>query len=395
MDRYRHLVLTVILACAACAACPALAQAPGRILLGGDPNVPPAAQQRLGEILGRLATVVPSSAPPQPGDVAVIAELTAGSSGAPLLHITYYDGVSAAPLLTDEMPLDGGTIGPAYDSYLATRVQNAFAMVAQHGSGGAPPPPMAAPEMSAPEAGAPAASEAPPSEEGRPVAVSLGVGIGAGMHQAAFPTDVGNHTLPLATFPALDLMLQVDGVSHAGNVTPGLRVSYRTSIGYTLRETPPAGVEVSSPARTHEFEIDAVANLNFGDSRTALSLPIAVGWALDNSRTDVELTWPRYTLGGPRARVSLRIPISDGDVVLTLGPDVGGIVQVSGSLQRAGISATGMAFGGEAQLAVKVSERFALRALFREAHTVLSSARVAAKFSDVQRFMTVGAAIVY
>jgi hypothetical protein len=219
--------------------------------------------------------------------------------------------------------------------------------------------------------------------------------MGPGMHQAALPTDVGTHSLPLSMFPALDLMLRVNGVSHHGAVTPGFRASYRTSIGYTLSETPPAGVQVKSPARTHELMLDVVANVNFGDSQTDLSLPLSVGAWFENSRSDVELVWPRYTLGGPHVRAELRIPIAKGDVVLTFGPDLGWAMTVSGSLQRTGIKPGGMVLGGEADLSIKITSRFALRAMVREAHTALASGRVSGKFTDMQRFITLGLSAVY
>jgi hypothetical protein len=192
------------------------------------------------------------------------------------------------------------------------------------------------------------------------------------------------------------MMLRINGVSHHGALTPGFRVSYRTSIAYTMTETPPASaIKVTSPARTHELLADLVANINFGDSLTDLSLPLSAGVWLDSSRSDVELVWPRYTLGGPHIRAELRIPIAKGDVVLTFGPDLGWAMTVSGSLQRDGIKPGGLVLGGEADLAIKLSERFALRLVAREAHTSLASSRVSGKFTDMQRFITLGVSLVY
>jgi hypothetical protein len=379
--------------------CSSTASAQGRILLGGDPRVPPVIQQQLAQIMSQLGPVAPTGTPPQPGDVAVIAEFGADAQGIPVLRVTCYDGVSAAPLVADQIPLDQSGIPVSYASYIANRVQNARAMAAhaappqgvpQGPMPGAPSPQGAPPPMGPNAQPMAAPAEAGAEPEGRPIAADLGVGMGLGMHQAALPTDVGTHSLPLSMFPALDVMLRVNGVSRHGAVTPGFRASYRTSVGYTLSETPPAGVQVKSPARTHELMLDAVVNVNFGDSQTDLSLPLSIGAWIENSRSDVELVWPRYTLGGPHARAELRIPLAKGDVVLTFGPDLGWAMQVSGSLQRAGIKPGGMVLGGEADLSIKLSARLALRAMAREAHTALASGRVSGKFTDMQRFITLG-----
>jgi hypothetical protein len=167
-------------------------------------------------------------------------------------------------------------------------------------------------------------------------------------------------------------------------------LSYRTSVGYTVTDSSPDRQKITTPARTHELLLDAVVNINFGDSRNDVSLPLSVGWAMNNTRTDVEITWPRYTLAGPHLRALLRVPMAHGAVVLTFGPDAEWIVQVGGSLQSVGLGATGSAIGGELELAVRLSEHFALRAFFREAHASVSSVRVERSFSDVQRFITLG-----
>jgi hypothetical protein len=138
-----------------------------------------------------------------------------------------------------------------------------------------------------------------------------------------------------------------------------------------------------------------MASINFGHARTEPSLPLSLGYAFRNLRTDVELSAYPYTLGGPHARVALRIPLAGGDVVAMLGPDVTWIVQVSEGLQAAGLSASGFAFGGEAQLAVQLGERIALRALYREAHAFVASGESPRSFRDVQRFVTAGVAVTY
>jgi hypothetical protein len=405
----------------------AQAQPPARLLFGGDPRVPPRAQQRLAQLFSQLGPVVATTTPPQPGDIAIIAGLVTALDGATLLRLTYYDGVSARALLGDELPLPRGDLPREYESYILGRAQTALAMVAAQTPVApfappmqiAPRAPMATPaprtpvppprapspvpeqadrpEQPEPELEAQAeggTEEGEPSpqapESGRPVVGGLALGAGPGMHQAQLPTDSGSHRLPLAAFPALDLLLRVDGVTHDGNVTPGVRLSYRTSVGYTLTDSAPDSQKISTPARTHELLLDAVVNINLGDSRRDVSLPISLGWAMNNTRTDVEISWPRYTLAGPHLRALVRVPMARGAAVLTLGPDAEWIVQISSSLQSVGLGPTGYAIGAEAEFAVRLSDRFALRAFFREARASISSARVSGAFSDVQRFITFG-----
>lgn len=403
MLRSRNLVLVALATCLAGASVhSASAQQGPRVMLGGDPRVPQPVQQRLVQLFSAFGPVMPTGTPPQPGDIAVIAEMLTAMDGTPAVRLTYYDAVSGQALFGDELPIPGGMLTPQYDSYIQGRAQTALSSVARGPApGGMRPAPGGmgpAPGGTMPGGPAPAAEPEPtapplsPEEAGRLVAGYLALGFGPGMHQGTLPTDTGTHNLPLAMFPAYGIQAEVNELTHTGGVKPGVRLSYRSSIGYSIAETPPSGQKVSSPARNHELMLDAVANINFGDSLRAVSLPLSLGWAWNNTRTDVSITWPRYTLSGAHLRAMLRIPFGGGDVVLTLGPDVEYIVQTSNSLQQLGIKPSGLAFGGEAQLFVQLTKRFALHALLREAHASVSSARVSTPLKDVQRFITLGAA---
>jgi hypothetical protein len=359
-----------------------------------DPNLPPGVTDHVGEVLAGIAEVVGVDTGARAGDVAVASEMVPGPGGMPAVRLTYYDARSAAALAKDTFPVaDGGMLDAKYDASIIKHVRSALATVAASGEAVAHGAAMNTGGAS--QENTSEATDAAEASGERPIAVMLGVGAGPGMHETSLPVAAGVQHVPLSTFPAYDLALHVDGVSD-GKVTPGVHAEYRSSVGYTLSETPVNGVKETTAARTHELRIEAVVNVNFGHSRRAVSLPISFGYLWTNLRTDAELAEVhRFTLSGPHFALALRVPIADGAVVLTFGPDAGMILQVSDGLQRAGIQPTGIAFGGQVQLLVRLNERFALRVLYREAHASVSSAKTSESMTDVQRFITVGAALIY
>jgi hypothetical protein len=373
------------------------AQSGAHVLYQIDPNLPPDTTDHIGAVLARVAQVVAVDTGAQPGDVAVASEAVEGPGGMPAVRITYYDAVSASAIDSDTFPIgDGGMLDARYDATIIGHVRSALASVASN-RGAAPGVPIAGMPGSpaAPDEGTPDASGLIEDGGERPVAVMLGIGAGAGMHETSVPVAGSVQHVPMSAFPSYDIALHVDGVS-GGKLTPGVHAEYRSSIGYTLSETPVNGVKESTAARTHELRFEGVLNINFGHSRRDVSLPISFGYLWSNLRTDAELAdVHRFTLSGPHFALALRVPVADGAVVLTLGPDAGMILQVSDGLQQEGVSPTGLSFGGEAQLLVRLSERFALRLLFREAHAKVSSSKSSQSLSDVQRFITAGVALTY
>lgn len=393
-------ILSTMLAVAVLAVCGTRvhAQSAGpHVLYQVDRNLPPDVTNHIGQVLASVAEVVGVDAGARPGDVAVASEMVEGPGGMPAVRLTYYDAVSANAINNDTFPVgDGGVLDTRYDATIAQHVRSALASVAANAgvappgagegeSGGGPPP-----------EGTPDASGLVEDTEERPVAVMLAVGAGPGMHETTLPVSGATEKVPMSAFPAYDIALHVDGVSPSGKLTPGVHAEYRSSVGYTLSETPVNGVKESTAARTHELRFEGVLNINFGHSRRDVSLPIKLGYQWTNLRTDAELAdMHRFTLSGPHFALALRVPISDGAVVLTFGPDAGMILQVSDGLQRAGISPTGIAFGGEAEILVRLGERFALRLVYREAHSSVSSSKSSQSLSDVQRFITAGVALTY
>lgn len=392
-------ILSTMLAVAVLAVCGtgAHAQSAGpHVLYQVDQNLPPDVTNHIGQVLASVAEVVGVDAGARPGDVAVASEMVEGPGGMPAVRLTYYDAVSASAINSDTFPVgDGGVLDTRYDAAIAGHVSSALASIAAN-AGIAPPGAGAASGAGmAPEGGTPDASGLVEDSTERPIAVMLAVGAGPGMHETTLPVAGATERVPMSAFPAYDIALQVDGVSD-GKLTPGVHAEYRSSVGYTLSETPVNGVKESTAARTHELRFEGVLNINFGHSRRDVSLPISFGYLWTNLRTDAELAdMHRFTLSGPHFALALRVPISDGAVVLTFGPDAGMILQVSDGLQRAGISATGVTFGGEAQLLVRLSEGLALRFDYREAHASVSSSKSSQSLSDVQRFITAGVALTY
>jgi hypothetical protein len=256
------------------------------------------------------------------------------------------------------------------------------------------------PSVSPPDGAASAAPDAGVAEDAssgeRSISAVFGAGIGIGTYGSDMPRAVGSARVSQSAFPAFDVAFAVDGVTRDGGVTPGLRAAYASSVGYTLRYTDPAGVEIGSPARTHQLRVDAAVDVAFGDSRHDVSLPIELGYAWSNLRTDVELPYvDRHTLSGPHLGLRLRVPLAGGDVVLELGPDAWLVLQVSDRIRRAGLDAGGFAFGGEAHVLVRVAEHVALRALLRESHAGVPSAAFSRSFTEAQRFVTAGVAATY
>lgn len=339
------------------------------------------------------------------------------------LRVSHYAGATGALVLQDTLRLDENQLDPTDDFYLRARARRAIeaarsatttpawganagaapqggdASPGQAGaSGGVPPayPPIpgAAP---APDEGVGTTDDTGPGArrgegEAPPLRVGLCVGFGVAMHATELPSAAGTQRVEEALVPGLDLGLQ--GEAAATTLRPGLRLDYRTSVGYTQTETPPGGVERSSPARKHELLLDATLRAGGGEHDDAVSFPIAFGFALRDLRAEVEMNIPRYTLAGPHARVLVRVPIADGALVVELGPELQWLLAVSKSLEKRGIARSGAALGVEASLGVPIANGWSARLLYRESHAFLDTA-FDPSFLDTQRFVTLGVGASY
>jgi hypothetical protein len=355
---------------------PLLAQSSGRILLQVDPSLPPAVQERIPALYGELAPLLPPGTPPGPGDLAIVAQPSPAG-----MNVSGYDAVSAAPIFADEVTLEDGAIPSSYEDYLRERAQGALGSLS--GRGAAP----GEIDEGTGEGASDVASDEPT------LAVTLGLGAGFGAYSNVVPTTRGPHEVAPSTFMAAALRLTVD--ARKGGFAPGASVQYRTSIGHDLSDLPPGGPRVRSAARVHELIVDLVGNVHFGRDRSEVSLPIALGIATRNLRLDEPLDTPGYTLTGLHAGFGFRIPFSDEMFVLALGPDLEWFLHVSDGLVARGFGWGGLAFGGFADLSLRLSERFALTASYRESHASVSGTATPQSFSDVQRFVTAGMAATY
>jgi len=400
------------------------------ILLSPDPSVSPALAQRVSGLCRQVAPVLLPGAPPRQGDLAVTSQVSVGADGMSVLHLKFYDAVSAALLFGHDVPLFRGEVHVALDSFLVGRIRQALGMLGAPVPPPAPQPPppptvqpyvpiqrpaptyqapqpepdkqrdepveqepSAAVEPRSPEPATPEPTTPEPAAAKRPVAIRFGVGVGSGMHAVELPTELGARRVPMSSFAAFDLSLELHATPSSG-FAPGVRLQYHSSLGYTLTETSKDGTKQSSPARSHEVLLDALGNIYFGEPRFDASMYYGLGYAVQNLRTDFDLELPDYTLGGPHLLLGLRIPFASGHVLLTLSPDLCVLVQVSPALVRRATESIGYAIGAEAELAVHVSGAFALRVQYRETRASMAST-YRGSFSDTKRFITTGVAAVY
>jgi len=228
----------------------------------------------------------------------------------------------------------------------------------------------------------------PPTLQG-----ALSVGLGVGQRGVALPSGEGVRTIETGLFPALDVLVRADGRFDPHSQL-GLHLRYQTSLGISASEMRPGRVERSTSARTHHLDAGLVPAVRFTDTPDSVVLGVFIGWGFRSFSTVVPLSVPSYTLHGPMARLELRVPINGDLVALTVRPEVFAWLWQTDELRELGaIDQEGIAFGVEAGLDVRLSERLRLALSHRESHGSIGTGF--GTFTDVERFFSLQLVLVY
>jgi hypothetical protein len=201
-----------------------------------------------------------------------------------------------------------------------------------------------------------------------------------------YGSSAGIRTLDTDFVPAFHLRLAAGVAGKQWSF--GGQLEYQSSLGADALQAAPKSDGSITPMRSHSFQVGIMPEYHFGGAES-VSLAFFIGYGLRALASDAELLIPRYTLHGPALRPELRIPL--GAVRLRLAIEGQLVASASHDLRVSGnLDATGVALGGEAALGVRAADWLVIEASYREAHAFVSSFW-ATSFSDVERFITLGA----
>jgi hypothetical protein len=239
------------------------------------------------------------------------------------------------------------------------------------------------------EAGAATTENTPQSNEpATPLRISLQVGAGTQERLLTVPSATGTRALDTGFGPALSLRASAR-LREAGHFI-GARITYQTSIGLTVHDSVPDATTPSpgrSDARSHRFETGILAGLRLSAAADAPSLALFLGYALRAFASDARLQIPAFTLHGPLVRVEFELPLLSGLLALQIAPELTQIVSVSEALRdQAELAHGGQSIGVEANLRLRLRDRFGGRISYREAHARISAGGID-HFYDVERYL--------
>lgn len=327
------------------------------------------------------------------------------------LALTYRDGASGEVLRKDSVPeRHRGAAGARFASKVSASVRKAVRSVAAGGGvAAAEPEPVQDvqddsellpggveraedADAAEPEPDAEVEEdEAQPTSSGRFV-FELSAGLGGAMRQVTLPTRLGVHDLDTGMFPGVALGL---GMTAPVGERFLVRASadYRTSLGLQGKEMQRA-TEMSTPLRSHSVGFGVAPGFRFGAAES-VSVLLHVGWYFRGLRPIAQLALPEVSWHGAVFRPEVYIPLVDGVVTLRLAPELVIIAGLYTTLpDESGLAHTGMGYGGEASLDVRIAAPVALRLDYRESHAVFRTAW-AQNLSDIERFVTLRVVLTY
>lgn len=207
-------------------------------------------------------------------------------------------------------------------------------------------------------------------------------GVGLTSRSVVTGSAQGRRAVSVDFVPALALRVQM------GLVTPRFRVAmsaaYQTSVAAEAFQPAPAGVGETTALRSHRFVGGVAAHWFLGESGDALGM--FLGYGLRSLYSVQALLVPAFTLHGPTVAIQLWLTALDR-VELHLAPELQLLTGVPESLQNsAGLKAPGVAFGGDAELRLRLWPFLALGVLYRETHADFSAV-FPEGFADRERYV--------
>lgn len=212
------------------------------------------------------------------------------------------------------------------------------------------------------------------------------VGLGLGQRAVTLPHQAGTRLLDVGPFATVDGAVRTRlRLSETFQLTLALR--YYSSIGLTGESTPAAGVAQAVPLRSQRLEAVFGPSFRLSEGETVPWFAIYVGYAAQDLRGLVEITIPRYSLGGPLARLDLRAIIANGRITLWAMPEAQWVALVDSTLQRLHVAKGGLAVGGELGFSIRLNDQFLFEASYRESHSFVATPEQTG-FQDLERVFT-------
>lgn len=197
----------------------------------------------------------------------------------------------------------------------------------------------------------------------------LHAGVGVGSRSILVPTQpsyVGGNRIDTAFAPALDLGV---GLGFALGEAWQLRalLNYRTVLGLNAAYQTPTGMKSLSSLSSHSIVVGASLG-HVSDGLDSFGIHVFLGWAY-RGLSPAEPSLPSASIQGIVLRPELEIPIANRKLTLRLAPELILVLAQAATLpmNNSGVSGgVGYALGGELELALHISQKVALSALFRE-----------------------------
>ncbi|HTU61528.1 MAG TPA: hypothetical protein VMF89_23900, partial [Polyangiales bacterium] len=231
-----------------------------------------------------------------------------------------------------------------------------------------------------------------PADSAQRFIFELSAGLGGAMRQATLPTRLGVNELDTGMFTGIALGLRMTAPVGSQFLVRA-SADYRTSLGLRGKEMQRA-TEMSTELRSHSLGFGIAPGYRFG-AADSVRLLMHVGWYFRGLRPIAQLALPEVSWHAAVFRPELEIPFADGAVTLRLAPELLIIAGLYTTLpDESGLAHTGLGFGGEASLDVRLATPIALRVEYRESHATFRTAW-AQNLSDVERFATIGVVLIY
>jgi hypothetical protein len=229
-----------------------------------------------------------------------------------------------------------------------------------------------------------------PRERGFVVDVHLGFGVGSTRYERPLP-DGSAQRLPESAFAAIDTGLRLL-LPDSGRMSLSAALRYRSSLGFQVEESPPFALDSTQDVRVQHIELSARSLWRIGESGWTPALGVELGVAIASFVPELhDRLTPKYALAGPLLRALGRLQPLDW-LQLQLGPELGWIALVDGSLGEDGTGAgdQGLSLGAEASARASLFEGLSLELGARSAMVFVASDGERADFENAARFVTLG-----
>lgn len=217
-----------------------------------------------------------------------------------------------------------------------------------------------------------------------PWSVQLAAELGVGMREIRLPRDNVTYEIATGVYPALGVAFALDH-HHSQRVSVGLVTRYQSSLGLVLDEQLTGGTPHGRKTRSHQFEVGIAPSLHWEESGWALSA--MVGYSISELDPENHLVTPSYHLGGPHARISVRVPLGSQHICLNAGGEAQLTLQVGDELRMRGVSAQGFGAGVNAALEARLGGHWWIAATYRELRYGLGTQQ-GPSFTDAARIIT-------